>query len=233
MKISIVIPAYNEEKYIGKTLESVGQLETIGFDTEVIVVDGGSTDNTVEIAKSYGAKVINEPHKGIGFARQQGLLAAKGEIIAFTDSDTMVPKNWLIDHLKTLQQKNVVCSYGHFRVNDGSFPYYHYINHIQPFVIWVWHNLLGKPISPGQNIVFRKTAAQKIGGFDTNLSVMEDIDFTIRMKEAGKVIFLFKNRVISSGRRSNEGWGFFLRAGGSAVKYFLGIRNLSGFPDYR
>lgn len=234
MKISIIIPAYNEEKYIGKTLASIGKLKKKeDWDIEVIVINGGSTDNTVKVAKEYGVRVINEPHKGIGFARQQGLLHAKGEIVAYTDADTIVPEDWLLDHLKILQEKDVVCSYGHFRVIDGKFPYFHYINYIQPYALWICHHVFGKPASPGQNMAFWKDAAQKTGGFDKNLFVMEDVDFTNRMKKIGKVIFRFQNIVTSSGRRSNEGWRFFIRAGGSALKYFLGIKKLPGFPDFR
>lgn len=86
MLISIVIPAYNEEKYIGKTLESIKKLNIpVGWELEIVVIDGSSTDDTAKAAKSFGAKVYTEPHKSIGFARQEGLKHASGEIVAFTE----------------------------------------------------------------------------------------------------------------------------------------------------
>ncbi len=235
MKISVVIPAYNEEKYIGRTLDSINNLEKKkDWDVEVLVINGGSTDNTENVAKSYGAKVINESHKGIGFARQEGIKHAKGEIVAFTDADTIVPEFWLLRHIETLLKQNVSFTYGTFRVKDGCFPYYHYINYIQPTSLWLIHQILGKPMAAGQNLAFWRDKALAVGGFDDKILLFEDIDFAIRMKKVGKVIFIPDLVVISSGRRSNEGWKFFIRMTFVTLKYFLlGVRSLGGFPDFR
>lgn len=92
MKISVVIPAFNEEKYIAKCLESLkNQIEP---PYEIIVVDNNSTDNTVKIAKKFGVKIIKEKIQGIRPARDAGFNEAKGEIIARTDADTIAPKDW-------------------------------------------------------------------------------------------------------------------------------------------
>jgi len=233
MKATVIVPAYNEEKYIGKTLGSIKSLEKDNIEIEIIVVDASSTDKTVEIAKSYGAKVVPEPHKGIGFARQQGLLHAKGEV-AYTDADTVVPRNWLKRHIKVLEQPGVVFTYGTFRVTDGKFPYFHYINYIQPRILWMMHYLFGKEIAAGQNLAFWKDKALAIGGFDDKLKVMEDIDLAVRMKKTGKTVFIPDLIVLSSGRRSLEGWAFFSRMIGTLVRYFFfGVKKLQVFPDFR
>lgn len=234
MKISVVIPAFNEENYIGKTLQSIRSLELNGHELEILVIDGDSTDRTAEIAKSFKATVKHEPHKGIGFARQHGLMHATGEIVAFTDADTVVPKNWLLKHLEALSQQEVSFSYGTFRVTDGKFPYFYYINYLQPLWIWLAYYLWGKPLAAGQNMAFWRKKALKIGGFDEKINVLEDIDFAIRMKKVGKVVLSPDIIVRSSGRRSKEGWGFFLRMFNDSYKYFfLRQRNLGGFKDYR
>jgi len=234
MKISVIIPAYNEEKYIGNTLESINNLDKTGLDVDILVVNGGSTDKTREIALSYGAKVLDVLHKGIGFARQQGLKKANGEIVAFTDADTTVPKNWLQKHVKALKEENVVFTYGTFRVLDGKFPYFHYINYLQPAMLWLTHHILGLPVAAGQNHAFWREKALSIGGFNEDIMVFEDIDFAIRMMKIGKVVFMHNLIVISSGRRSDEGWGFFLRMATTSFKYFvINSRNLTGFVDYR
>jgi glycosyltransferase involved in cell wall biosynthesis len=233
MKISIVIPAFNEEKYIGRTLESVNKLDTGGREVEVVVVNGGSTDRTAEIAASYGAKVVNEPHKGIGFARQEGLKAAKGEIVVFTDADTIVPSDWLTKHINALTNNDYSCSYGTYRVDKGNFPYFQITNYIQPAIVAL-ANRLGIFLAGGQNIGCRREKALKIGGFDEKLEQLEDADFVRRMKTVGKVVFLPNCVVLSSGRRSKEGWRYFLRAGWSDFRFFiLGRRDFLKFPDFR
>jgi len=95
MFISVVIPAYNEEKYLGRCLRALRNQNYPRSCYEVIVVDNGSTDSTAEIARSCGARVVREGVKGVAWARQRGALAAMGEVIAFTDADTIVLPHWL------------------------------------------------------------------------------------------------------------------------------------------
>jgi glycosyltransferase involved in cell wall biosynthesis len=92
MKISFVIPAHNEEAYVGKCLDSIfRELKKAPVDAEVIVVDNASTDGTREVAQKYpGVKVISEPIKGLTRARRAGFLAATGDLIANVDADTML-----------------------------------------------------------------------------------------------------------------------------------------------
>ncbi len=234
MKISIVIPAYNEEKYIGKTLESITKLETDGWEIETIVINGGSTDKTAEIAASYGAKVINEPHKGIGFARQEGLKHASGDMVFFTDADTLVPSDWLVKHISALKKPSVVCTWGGYRYSDGNFPIYQLFNYIGPIIVYLNYKLFNLPAASGQNIAFWRKKGLEIGGFDEKLVIFEDTDFAIRMKRLGKVVYLPDLLIYSSGRRGREGLGFYLRILRSYFQYFiLGRQDLEKFPDYR
>lgn len=92
--ISLIIPAYNEEKYLGACLEAT--IKNSGGDfLEIIVVDNASTDNTAAIAGSYpNVKVVREERKGLTKARQAGFKASQGEILAYIDADTQMPPNW-------------------------------------------------------------------------------------------------------------------------------------------
>ena len=90
MLISVVIPAYNEEGYIGDLLNSIQA--QIYKDYEVIVVDSYSSDKTKEIAKKFGARVIETPKSNIATARNVGINAAKGEIIGLIDADYVLDK---------------------------------------------------------------------------------------------------------------------------------------------
>lgn len=95
MKLSLVIPAYNEENYIGACLKSVMENAGDGF-SEIIVVDNGSTDRTGEIAREWpGVQVVLEPHKGLTHARECGRLNATGDLVAYLDADCVFAREWL------------------------------------------------------------------------------------------------------------------------------------------
>jgi len=99
MRLSVIIPAYNEFKRIGKTLESVlGYLRQQSYDWEVIVVDNNSSDSTREIAEKYGVRVIDEKKPGKGYAVTTGMLEAKGDLRLFTDADNSTT----MDHIERM-----------------------------------------------------------------------------------------------------------------------------------
>lgn len=93
MKISVVIPAFNEEKLLEKSLESLRAQHRPA--DEIIVVDNNSTDATAAVAKAYGATVIHEPQQGIYPVARAGYDAAHGDVIARCDADSILPANWL------------------------------------------------------------------------------------------------------------------------------------------
>ena len=231
MTISVVIPAYNEENYLPKTIASLTSLDR--NPDEIIVVDGGSTDRTAELSRKAGAKVISVPHRGIGFARQQGLLAAKGDIIAYTDADSIVPKDWLVKIEKALTTPGVVGVFGTFRVPDGWWLYRLYINYLQPVFnqIYWW---FGIPMAPGQNIAFIRTVGLEAGGFPVDFKIAEDIEMAKRLMTKGKVLFRQDLIVISSGRRGKEGAHLLVRVFKAFFLYFIFRKaNKIGFPDIR
>jgi len=108
-RLSIVIPAMNEEEGIGETLDIIPlkELESLGYPTEVIVVDGESVDRTREIAREKGARVIIEPRKGYGRAYKTGFEAAQGDIIATGDADTTYPFDKLPEYLRHFEREKL------------------------------------------------------------------------------------------------------------------------------
>ncbi|OGG09003.1 hypothetical protein A2154_00225 [Candidatus Gottesmanbacteria bacterium RBG_16_43_7] len=231
MKISVIIPAYNEEDYIGKTIESLHNLARKS--DEIIVVDGSSIDKTAAIAKKNGAIVINVPKRGIGYARQQGLLKATGDIVAFTDADTIVGNLWLTKIEQTLTKNNVVGVFGTFRVPDGWWLYKFYVNILQPILnqIYWWMKI---PMAPGQNIAFLRRAGLACGGFPEDFKIAEDIEMARRLMTQGRVVFRQDLIVTSSGRRGQEGPAMFSRIFKAFILYFIFRKaNRIGFPDMR
>ncbi len=231
MTISVVIPAYNEEKYLPKTLEAIRQLSR--KPDELIVVDGGSTDKTASIARMCGATVVTIPHRGIGFARQKGLEAAMGNIVAWTDADTIVPRDWLDKIVNVLLRPGVAGTYGPYYVDGGWFPYRFGINRIQPLLM-VFLNAIGLPLAPGQNTAYFRDKALAVGGYPIDFQQAEDLEMARRLRTVGKVILNFRNPVRSSSRRGEERWTFFTRMARSLFRYYITHKaNTIGFPDIR
>jgi glycosyltransferase involved in cell wall biosynthesis len=109
MRISIIIPTINEEQGIGKTLDSIpyDHLRKKGYEVETIIVDGGSTDRTVDIARSRGAIIVVEKRRGYGRAYKTGLSHASGEIIATGDADATYPFDRLHEYVEYLLENNL------------------------------------------------------------------------------------------------------------------------------
>ncbi|HSX19135.1 MAG TPA: glycosyltransferase family 2 protein, partial [Candidatus Saccharimonadales bacterium] len=196
------IPAYNEEKSIVKTLESLKN-QTYQGKVEIIVVDNNSTDNTAQIAEKLGAKVIFESQKGVAHARQAGFMAAKGDLIVTTDSDTILPLNWLSWYDNQFQKnpKAVMIS-GMYNFYDGSLilNFANWALNYFLFVIFSWYS--------GANMAVKRNAFKTVNGFDTTLPLSEDSDLGVRLRKYGKVLRFANFKVQTSARRFNS-LGFF------------------------
>ena len=119
-RISIIIPAYNEEKYLAGTLRSVHTaVEAYGDErgVEIIVTDNASTDRTREIAEEHGAVVVSEPHRQISRARNAGARQSTGEYLIFTDADTLIHRN-IVKQVDELLSSGRIIGGGAFAVFD-------------------------------------------------------------------------------------------------------------------
>ncbi|MFN6945702.1 MAG: glycosyltransferase family 2 protein [Cytophagaceae bacterium] len=118
-EVSIVIPAYNEEKDLLKTLSSLSELQT-KYRTELIVSNNNSTDRTQEIIDRCGVKSVFAKNQGITYARQEGMEAAKGKFILSADSDTIYPPTWADPLIDALQDTEISCVYGTYSFIPGT-----------------------------------------------------------------------------------------------------------------
>lgn len=196
---SVVVPTYNEEKYINPCLDSLVQQDFPKDKYEIIVVDS-STDKTPEIVKKYFPKVrlVTEKRPGIVFARIKGAEEAKGEIVAYLDADSLAPVNWLGNLEKCYQDSQVVAVGGTVDFQPKTLV----VKIIQAYCDFNYFIL---KMIPGQNLSFRKSVYQKIGGFAPHINIGEDAYIAQALRKAGKVIILKDNRVISSSRRVLDG----------------------------
>ncbi len=231
MTISVVIPAYNEEELLPKTLASLSQLDR--KPDEIIVVDASSTDRTAEVARNAGAVVITVPKQTIGIARQQELLKATGDIVAMTDADAILPHDWLNRIERAFSKDGVVGYFGGFHVFDGPTAYKFFINTIQPLWNVFLFTIFRMPMATGQNMAFYRTLALEAGGFPPKFKMAEDIEIARRMMTKGKIIFTQKEYVSASGRRGFEK-GLLIRIMKVFFLYFLFRKaDTIGFPDVR
>ncbi len=211
--LSIIIPALNEAHSIGATLDAVSQLSGR---IEVIVVDGGSDDDTREIASLRGAKIIAS-ECGRGVQMHSGACAAQGGVLWFMHADTIVPANAVERIVEALNDPQVIA--GNFDVRfDGR-------GGAARFMTWLYPQLRRLGLCYGDSAMFaRREAYQRVGGFNA-FPIFEDLDLLKRLRKQGRVVHL-PAVVVTSSRRF-EGRSFvvtFSKWASLQVLYWLGIR---------
>ncbi|MEK7212448.1 MAG: glycosyltransferase family 2 protein [Patescibacteria group bacterium] len=212
MKISFVVPAYNEEVYIEDCLRAIlKEIETRPYSAEVIVVNNASTDRTAEVAKKFpGVRVVDEKHKGLVWARQRGLSEASGELVANIDADVQITPGWLERVLSEFERNpRLVCLSGPFIYYDLSLwtRFWVRIFYFIGFLLYLLNRfvLRAGSMTQGGNFILRRTAILAAGGFDTSIAFYgEDTDIARRMSKIGAVKFTFHLPARSSGRRLRD-----------------------------
>jgi len=133
-KVSIILPTLNEEKGIGKTIDTIKKdyFKQRSWELEIIVVDGNSKDKTCEIAKNKGAKIIIEPRRGYGRAYKTGMSKATGEIIVTGDADATYPFNKVHNYIDTLEREELdfITTDRFSELNHGSMSVKHYFGNM-------------------------------------------------------------------------------------------------------
>lgn len=223
LKISVVVPAYNEEKTIARTLRSLLEQSLPADQYEIILVDNNSTDNTVKIAETFPRiRIIHESTAGVGAARRRGWLEAKGIIIASTDADCEAPRNWLrktVGYFDT--HKDVVAVSSGYLFYDRNF----FINGIvrifeRSLVALSWFLAGGVMALTANNMAVRKEVYDRTAGIDAELKFGEDLNLAKKLHPYGEIKWVFNNRVKTSARRYQD---FDL----SVVPYFLNFLSMS------
>lgn len=189
--VSIIIPALNEERHIAKCLKAISGLDRTGLEVETIVVDNGSTDSTVEIARAHGALVLVKPGVNVSAVRNHGVEHSRGDLLAFVDADCTVSNDWLKHALQTFasESADAVGSFHQIPQEAG------WIGRTAELVQSVKVGSVAKYI-PSGNLLVKRSCFEAIGGFNASLETSEDVDLCNRLKKNGCKIFL--NPKISS-----------------------------------
>jgi len=226
MRLSFVVPAYNEEAYLPACLESILEQtrELPAGSTEIIVVNNASTDRTREVALSYpGVMVVDEPRKGLTSARQAGFVASTGDLIANVDSDSRLTPGWVGKVLATFAEarskaeadpanKQPLVAFSGPVIYYDLTPRQRLLVNVFYMTAWATYVVnryvlrVGSMVQGG-NFVITRRALEEIGGFNLDITFYgEDTDIARRLNDVGEVRFTFELKMFSSARRlKNEG----------------------------
>ncbi|MEM2440510.1 MAG: glycosyltransferase [Candidatus Bathyarchaeia archaeon] len=209
-KVSVVIPVKNGAAKIKDLLDSLMQVDYDKDKLEIIVVDGRSTDGTQEIVSKYPVKLVVEEKPGVNAARNAGIKNSTGKIIAFTDHDCVVPRDWVKKIVENLQLSDVGCVGGRIlRYNNEFLARYADESIIPVLRIFKKKTLLDKLSSPvyypvGCNFAVKREAVEKTGFFDERFEYgFDELEFAERVCEKGYKILLTPEITVKHKHRSS------------------------------
>jgi glycosyltransferase involved in cell wall biosynthesis len=203
MRFSVVVPCYNESAYIAETINSL-RAQRFPGGWEIVVVDNNCTDDTAEIARGLGARVVAEERRGVCNARQRGAEASSGEIIVSADADTIYPPDWLATIDASFRADNrVVAVAGACRYTAGP----------------LWGRVYGRLLFGSVDLIYRLTGRvwyatatnlafcrDRWPGYDVRLTQGGDeLDLLRKLRRCGVVRYEHANAVWTSSRRLTRG----------------------------
>lgn len=217
MKISVVVPAFNEQKLIAASLRSMREAMDVfarrGWETELIVCDNNSTDATAELARAAGARMVFEPVNQIARARNSGAAAATGDWLIFVDADSHPTAELFSDVGDQMESGRCIgggCTVRLDERNRTAEVFTGCWNFLSRFRRW----------AAGSFIYCERAAFIAVGGFDNQLFASEEIDFSKKLnrlakRQGRKVVILHRHPLTTSARKmklySNREWLGFLR----------------------
>lgn len=203
MKVSIILPAFNEEKILPATLAAVNRARTafqwLKWEHEVILVDNNSTDGTARIGEKYGAKVVFEPVNQISRARNRGAAAATGEWLIFIDADSFPTRNLFFRVSEEMEEADIVGGGLALRLDDSPG-----VGHLG---VRIWNAISSTMTwAAGSFIFIRSDAFRAIGGFSGDLFFAEELHLSEKLNSYArarnqKMVIIRDQALLTSGRK--------------------------------
>lgn len=196
--VSVIIPTFEEEKYLPATLST---LSKVSPPVEIIVVDSGSSDKTVDIAKRFTRKVYRIPERGISKGKNYGAQKAKGDTLVFLDADVQPDPDFVTKVLRTFTNRWVVGATCNVMPQEAE---------LTEAVFSGFYNVLirfvstFKPHSQGKFFAVKREAFSKVKGFNEGLPCLEDHDLAFRLSRLGRIVFIPDLTVYESPRRFRQ-----------------------------
>ena len=178
--VSFVIPVKNDAKRLQSCLESIFRQNVPGVDKEIIVLDNGSTDDSVEVATRMGAVVQSAPELSVSQLRNKGAFSSKGELIAFVDADHVLAENWLMAGLEVMKEQDcgitgILCASPATTWVQRAYDRFRRRPQTRTDVEWLGSG----------NMLIRKKLFLELNGLDESLETCEDVDFCQRARKNG------------------------------------------------
>lgn len=222
--VSVIVPVLNGEATIERCLASLSSGSYPGERREIVVVDNGSTDRTVELVRGYPVRLLVEPRRGLSRARNRGIEESRGEILAFTDSDCYVSTRWLAELTAGFDEDEVAAVTGEVVPYPPTTSTEHYSARRKPSVAG-WQQSVPEPWFCFMNTAVRRQAFDRVGLFDPCFAGIgcEDIDFAWRYFDAGlrlrrrrQPVVFHQQRITALGLfrqnlRNGRGWALLHR----------------------
>ncbi len=194
--VSVVVPAYNAARTIDDCIRSLLELRYPSELLELRVVDNASTDHTAQALRSYGARIIvtREPRRGPAAARNAGVRAGAGDVVAFTDADCTVERDWLAHLVDALEDPGVGIAGGAIRARAGANQIERYGEEIHDQGKAI--ELYSPPYVITMSWASRRDLVAELGGFDECLRRGEDVDLSYRMFRSGYKLSFVPDAVV-------------------------------------
>jgi len=203
VKISVVVPAFNEERLLARSLAGIksaaGAFARRGWAVELIVCDNNSTDRTAEIARSAGALVVFEPVNQIARARNRGAAAATGDWLVFVDADSRPSAELFAEVAEQIQSGRYLAGGSTVRMDEKHL--------MAEFFTWLWNcsSRMGRWLA-GSFIFVEAAAFRKLGGFSDKLFAAEELDLSKRLKQLARetgrgIVILHRHPLVTSARK--------------------------------
>jgi glycosyltransferase involved in cell wall biosynthesis len=202
MKISVIVPAFNEEKLIAETLRCVTSAMAVfsarGWPSQLIVCDNNSTDRTSQLAQAAGARVVFEPFNQIARARNKGAEAATGEWLIFIDADSCPQPGLFADVAVAIESGDVLAGGSTIRLDSPDW------RARLGTRLWNWISVMTRSMA-GSFIFCDAATFRQIGGFNQNLFASEELDLGKRLKkvaaQSGRKIVILKGHPLTTSAR--------------------------------
>ncbi len=202
VKLSVIVPTYNEAAFIHKMLVSLKKQTFRNF--EIIVKDGGSSDRTVEIAKKHADKIISSQDISVSDARNQGAEFANGNVLVFVDADTLLPPNMLQRIVDLMENENIVggsCRKIPGNKNVLDRLVYEFVNISTHLSVYL--HVGG---AHGNCMFIRQNIFKRTGGFNPKIRIAEEQELVRKAMKFGKFVFILDQHVVEHPRRIQK-WG--------------------------
>ncbi len=227
MRVSVVVPVYNEKRLLRGCLES---LRKQTYPCEIIVSDNGSDDGSYGIAKRYADKVVMEKRRGTLYALNAGLKSASGDLLAITGADCVVPPDWVERFVARFRDPETICCYGPIDpLEDRHGLYFSMMNYAEKICIrtGLWF------VIQGANFMIKREIMEKAGYFNPSVEVFEENGLFRKIKKMGKVRFVTSNPVKASTRRVDECGKVRLVILGAMQMLKLTMLNRTGTSEFK